>query len=375
MENQEDRHSNYVITCGNKYPSFDEYYRTNLLPKVVEIDKLHIKYTTYDLKSYFFYALKATIFALPFAIIYYFLPMNNLDLLRHHPIISMILFVIIYVAWVRILTLSFIYNTEQARNQEYTYAMMTIITPILVKYIGNDYSYNILPSIPDSTYDDIGLAVNRYLFTPTNYINGSYKNTRIEIFSLSIYLRPNKALNKRILKRGFTLIITLEQSFTGTIIISKQSANNDLPSVLIANTNKLKKIKSDRGYDIYSNTEADTTQLITSDFLTQLKVLENICGNGIYAKFYKKKLMLIIGTTDDFFLDRSGCEINMNSQIDSSKQENASTGIMSAVIRSFGAKIDHLYIKRETPTFIEESQKLLQRMQEVYKLIDTIHLE
>jgi hypothetical protein len=315
--------------------SFSNHYAQHILPKVKEFEAKRIE-TLITLKSRVTYSVIIALAALLFTALLVsksFIAENHFSTLK---IIGGILFLGL-IAWIYFPYLRYKQNIKLD------------IFPKIFSFLGSDFNYRPDSALTVRSLQPFNIIPKYDRETTEDYVKGIYKDVSIELFEANLtcieYRRSTNTRNRRNderhipIFRGLFIQLDMNKNFKGQTIVTKDagSIGNFFGDMFKSMQNvKLEDPQFEKFFQVYSTDQIEARYLLTTSFMDRLIKLRALFQNeGLQASFHQSKLLLMIDSSKNLFEPESIFE---------------------------------------PATFIEDCRTILNQMQLIFQIIDTLKL-
>lgn len=228
----------------------------------------------------------------------------------------------------------------------YGKAVKTEIYPLIFKYFGNDYEYNVNSTLKARDLRKFSILPSYDEEQTEDHIKGSYKGVNIELTEAEL-LRVSRdkdgKTTRRIIFNGLFILFDVHKNFSGKTIIKRDPVS--LFNIKFSSDvfRKLKRVsledpRFEEIFEVYSGDQVEARYLLTYTFMERLVELQKVFGGDgtIQCSFYEKKLLLMLPSRENKF------------------------------------EVGSVF---KTVTFIHEINQIIDEMESIYKMIDVLKLD
>ena len=188
--------------------------------------------------------------------------------------------------------------------ENYKNSIHKSIYPIFFKYFGDDFVFkkNIswIKEISDSN-----LLPSYDYYINKNYVKGSHKSVKIEMFETKLSKKNKLNDNSHVVFHGLFFLITTKRNISGRIIIN----NNSLINKIKKNKNKknleriyLEDPLFDASFSVYGEDQIEARTILTVSFMQRLLDLEKIISSKkLECSFFDNKLVILLPEKNHYF--------------------------------------------------------------------------
>jgi hypothetical protein len=217
------------------------------------------------------------------------------------------------------------------------------LMPEVLKFFGDDFRFSARSPLSIRSLKPSGIIPAHDNARTEDHITGTYKGVGLEL--MEAYLTQTKKEGKKrktiTVFKGMIVLLDIHKRFEGHTIIVKDHGviGNSLKRLGVSfrlETVRLEDPTFEREFEVYSSDQVEARYLLTPSFMVRLLELRSAYESGtLRCSFYDNRLMLMIPTISDHF------EITA---------------------------ID------KPATFVEDIRVILQQMDEILAIIDTLKL-